>query len=329
MAARPERIPLPGGLDDEDLDPDASKRGADRPSGEVDRHGSPKKARQGETSEPQMVTMDALRSLLAEQSVSLLQAQQVQITTALSAFEDRQQGRLDKLESKVLDQGSVVEGLEAQLRDLGDRLAKVEQGGTSAVGSGPDRKSTLVFGGWAQDTRKQHLLHQLDRALNGLQLKSFLDSEPFTTGARRSVALCQFRARPQEAPGEARQRMLHVIQVINTAKLEMEGGVRPLWASFSKSPEERGRSALAAIVRKAILQKAPHRIGDLDIEYQSGRTWVKEDQLSGMGAAPPEVKDAKVVQTRGGAGWLDERTLARWLEIDVSVVRQLVSEHNF
>ena len=87
---------------------------------------------------------------------------------------------------------------------------KVEQGGQPAVGHGPDRRSTLVFGGWSTDTRRQVLLHQLDKALQGLHLKSSLDSDPFTTGARRSVALCQFRTRAQESPGDARQRMLHV-----------------------------------------------------------------------------------------------------------------------
>ena len=330
MAGLPGRIPLPGGLeDDADLEVDPPKRLGGRAAESGERHESPKKARQEPAVESGAVTMDALRTLLAEQSVSLLQAQQLQITTALSAFEDRQQGRMDKLESKVLDQGSVVEGLEAQLRDLGDRLSKVEQGGQPAVGHGPDRRSTLVFGGWSTDTRRQVLLHQLDKALQGLHLKSSLDSDPFTTGARRSVALCQFRTRAQESPGDARQRMLHVIQTVNAAKLEMEGGSRPLWASFSKSPEERGRAALAAVVRKIILQHAPHRIADLDTEYPTGRTWVREDQISGMGAAPPEARDARVVKTKGGEGWLDEKTLARWLELDIQVVRQMVAEHNF
>ena len=234
---------------------------------------------------------------------------------------------MDKLETRVHEQGSAVEGLEAQIRDLGDRLAKVESQGGPAVGQGPDRRSTLVFGGWAPETRRMVLLHQLDKALTGLKLKSYLDSDPFTTGARRSVSLCQFRAGPNETQGEARQRMLHVVQVVNAAKLELEGGVRPLWCSFSKSPEERGRAALAALVKKAVLKSAPHRAPDLDVEFPLGRSWIKEDQISGMGAAPVEVREPRVVHTKGGDGWIDERTLARWLELDLSSVQQMISEH--
>ncbi|CAE7637766.1 NLRC3 [Symbiodinium microadriaticum] len=319
MAVSTGRIPLPGGLNDElDADLDEPKRPGDR--GE-DRGASPKKPRQGHPAEAGTggVTMDALRSLLAEQSVSLLQAQQLQISTALSAFEERQGGRMDKLEHRVHEQGSAVEGLEARLRDLGDRLAKVESQGAPAVGHGPDRRSTLVFGGWAPETRRMVLLHQLDQALTGLKLKSYLDCDPFTTGARRSVSLCQFRARPNETQGEARQRMLHVVQTVNSAKLELEGGVRPLWCSFSKSPEERGRAALAAVVKKAVLRAAPHRAADLDVEFQSGRSWIKEDQISGMGTAPTEVREPRVVHTKGGEGWIDDRTLARRLREETSL----------
>ena len=89
MAGLPGRIPLPGGLeDDADLEVDPPKRLGGRAAESGERHESPKKARQEPAVESGAVTMDALRTLLAEQSVSLLQAQQLQITTALSAFEE-------------------------------------------------------------------------------------------------------------------------------------------------------------------------------------------------------------------------------------------------
>ena len=296
-----------------------------RPGGPgPERHDSPKKQKPSE----EALSMASIRGLLAEQSLALLQAQQQQITSALSAFEERQSGRMDKVETQLELQGATMGEVQGQIKELQERLAKVETGGTAVI-AGPDRKSTLVFGGWAADTRKGVLLEQLDQALKGLQLKGTLDSAPFTTGARRSVALCQFRRRAQETDGDVRQRMIHVIQVINTSQVQLEGAARPLWASFSKSPEERGRAALAAVVRKAILRMAPERMPDVDVEYPTGRTWVKEDQISGMGEPPDDVRGAKIVTTKGGKGWLDERTLSKWLNVELGELQQLVSEHNF
>ncbi|CAE7233474.1 unnamed protein product [Symbiodinium sp. CCMP2592] len=318
-------IGLPNVPDDADLDLD---EGGDRVKSRGDAHeDSPAKRSKGApAAEAGGVTMDAIKGLLAsalqEQSFSLLQAQQAQINSSLTAFEERQSARLVGLETSVQQQGEEVRGVQGQLQELAQRVTQLESGvGEQAGRAGPDRKHTLVFGGWGANTRKSVLLHQLQQALSGLKLLPLLDAEPFCTGARRSVALCPFKRRAHEAESDTRARMLEIIQVVGASKVEIEGAVRPLWASFSKSPEERGRAALAAVVRKVVQRCAPHRMLDLDVEYPSGRTWMKEDQLSGMGAAPDEVRNAKVVQTKAGAGWLDERTLARWVETDIEAVR--------
>ena len=159
--------------------------------------------------------------------------------------------------------------LQEQLKEVTRRLSQVEAKSSTGASSGPDRRHTLVFGGWAGDTRRGVLLAQLKQGLQGLQLWDFLDNEPFCTGARRSVALCNFRWRPSESDDEPRSRMLRVLQVINASQVALEGAVKPLWCSFSKSPEERGRASLAAVVRKVILKFAPNRIQDLDINGES------------------------------------------------------------
>ncbi|CAE7340641.1 unnamed protein product, partial [Symbiodinium microadriaticum] len=317
MAVPGLRVPLPGGLNDEDdMDLLEQKRGVGSDQG---RHDSPKKQKGAE----EVVTLSALRTLLAETSHSLLQAQQVQITTALTSFEERQSSRLDKVEETIQTQGTAMGEVQAQLRELQDRVAKVELGGPS-YSSGSDRKLTLVFGGWPSDTRRSVLLHQLDKALQGLRLREYLDMEPFTTGARRSVALCQFKRRGHETDGDTRQRMIQIIQVVNTSKVQLEGSQKPMWATFSKTPEERGRASLAAVVRKAVMRHAPHRVGDLDLEYPTGRTWIRDDQLTGLGNPPDEVHQPRLITTKGGTGWLDQKTLAKWLEVDVQTLRDLV-----
>ncbi|CAE7577241.1 unnamed protein product [Symbiodinium sp. CCMP2592] len=290
-----------------------------------------KKSKQAEREQGEVgLTMSSFKELLSgalrEQSDALLQAQQMQITTSLRAFEERQGHRMDRIEEHAQAQATKVDSLEAQLKEMNERLSRVESrpvGGSGA--GGPDRKSTLVFGGWSQNTRKNILLEQLRQALHGLGLWGLLDNDPFCTGARRSVALCAFRRRPDETEGQPRARMLQVLQGVNAAQVSIEGAVKPLWCSFSKSPEERGRAALAAVVRKVVLRFAPERAADLDLEYGTGRTWIKEDQLTGMDDPPPDVRHSREVVTRGGRGWIDEATLARWMEVDLEAVKQVDS----
>ena len=173
------------------------------------------------------------------------------------------------------------------------------------------------------------LLKQLAQAVAALDLQWYLDTEPFCTGARRSVALCQFRRREGEGDEQPRGRMLHIIQVIGASKVELAGGARPLWASFSKTPAERGRASLASAVRKVILRCKEQRLGDLDIEYTTGRTWIRDDQITGMGEPPEGLRQTRRVATRGGEGWIDEKTLSRWVECDLNQVKDIVSEHRF
>ena len=128
MAVPGLRVPLPGGLQDEDdMDLLEPKRAAGVDPGG---RGSPKKPRAAEEG----VTMDALRTLLAEQSHSLLQAQQVQITAALASFEERQSSRLDKVEATIQDQGSTMSEVQKELQSLQERLAKVEQAEVHPLG---------------------------------------------------------------------------------------------------------------------------------------------------------------------------------------------------
>ncbi|CAE7263415.1 unnamed protein product [Symbiodinium sp. CCMP2456] len=312
MTAKGLKIPLPGAMTDED-DPDLEER----PTGEKLMDSPMKRPRGGVTTSEITVTHDVMRQLLSEQSQVLLDAQRNQLKVALQDLEARQNQRMDALDQQVSSQGGKMEDLERQLRDLGDRVYRVENNHAGGHSAGPNRRQTLVFGGWQNQTRKGVLLHQLDAALRGLGLDKDLDQAPFTTGLRRSVALCNFRRRDGETDDRCRERMLKVLQTVSAAKVELEGGHKALWSSFSKSPEERGRAALAALVKKCILRLQPARADDLEVEFSTGMSWVRDDQLSGMGEAPREVRHPAEVMTKAGKGWLDENTLARWCETNV------------
>ena len=88
-----------------------------------------------------------------------------------------------------------------------------------------------------------------------------------------------------------------------------------------KTPEERGRTSLAAAVRKVVLRFAPRRTLDLDVEYTTGRTWIKEDQLSGMQDKPNKVRNSKVVSKPEMDGLTIERTLSRWVDTSLAEVQ--------
>ena len=128
--------------------------------------------------------------LLAQQSASLLEAQTVNIREALKEHEAHQDAKFQKLDSKIRAVG-VQDGRTGSEAATGGRPQALEE-----KGAGEQRR--LVFGGWADNTRRTVILHQLGESLSHLSIKHLFDSEPFTTGPRRAVALCHFSARPGE-----------------------------------------------------------------------------------------------------------------------------------
>ena len=44
---------------------------------------------------------------------------------------------------------------------------------------------------------------------------------------------------------------------------------------------------------------------------------------------PAEVKHFRTLSTRAGDGWIDESTLARWVDADTAEVQLVVAEHKF
>ena len=102
---------------------------------------------------------------------------------------------MDDMDSQLVHQGARVKDVERQMRELGDRLLRVEKG--EASGEGMDSERRLAVG-----------------------LQGDFDWASFCTGLRRSVALCNFRKRDGEADDGCRGRMPKVLQTTNAAKVE-------------------------------------------------------------------------------------------------------------
>ena len=308
----PNQVPVPSdGLDD--FDKDLNK--------------SPKRSRgagAGVKMPPQTgVTIEAIQQLLAQQSATLMEAQR----ETVAQLESRQNEKIKGLEQKMGQQAHVSRDLHTAIKDLEDRMAKVEHAGKQApaISSGQDpRRLTLVFGGWGKQTRRHVILHQLGEAVQKLSLGAKFDSAPFTTGPRRSVALCNFQQRSSEGLGDTRGRMLEIITAVNSAKALLTGGDRPLWCSFSRTPEERGKASLPGFTKKVVMAHKPQAKEDLDVEYASGMSWMDDAQLTGMGEGPTTEGILKV-DTRAGPGWVDLRSLASKAGVSREVVAQMAS----
>ena len=113
-------------------------------------------------------------------------------------------------------------------------MARLLPGGAAPKGGEPDRRFTLVFGGWARDTRKQVILQQLGAALDQLGFRELLDNPPFCTGPRRSTA-----KKGGESEYATRRRMHSIIMGLAGNEVTIPVSGRKMFATYSKSKTAR------------------------------------------------------------------------------------------
>ena len=126
--------------------------------------GSPPKSRRSDGDS--QVTVDLIRTLLAEQHSALLQAQKQAVKDgvheAVKELEARQEERFQQVDARAQEHSTRMETMEKTFQDFQTRLHKLEQGSTAAPSSsagstadGPGRnRNTLVIGGFERDTRR-------------------------------------------------------------------------------------------------------------------------------------------------------------------------------
>ena len=276
-----------------------------------------------------MLTVQALQMLLAQQSASLLEAQQAGLRTALKELEDRQEVKMDRLDAKLDEASERTTNLETQLKAAVDRIHVLEERGHQQGGApgGDHRKHSLVFGGWCDNTRRNVILHQLDESLKHLGLLPHFDSSPFTTGPRRAVALCNFSLRRGEQFPDLRRRMLEVVQEVNKSGLALQGGKRSLWCSFSRSPAERGKASVAGCIKKIVANHRANLLPELDLDYNAGSAWLSDSQVAGMGTPPSG--SSTTLETRAGPAWVDEVGVSKLLRVSRQTIEDEVKAHRF
>ena len=323
--------PLPGSLE-EDLDLREGGRdgGGGSPAKKAKNAGDKVAAGQsGEASASVNIGVTTLQMLLAQQSAQLLEAQTANLTRALGEMEQKTNHKIDSLADKIDASTSKVQKVEDDLKGTLARIAALEQhGGPGKASGGEGRRNTLVFGGWVEAPRKGIVLDPLKQCLDHLNLTEKMDSDPFCTGPRRAVALANFHARQDESASDLRRRMLEIIQEINKASLQLQGGKRALWASFSRTPAERGRASVAGSIKKVVMNHRANLVGELDMAYNQGCAWLGDLQVAGMGPRA-EGSVARQVDTRAGEAWIDEVAISKFLKVSRQTIEDEISRHRY
>ena len=322
------------GSDDAEMHAGTDKRPAKRGL----ESGSPSPTRQ----RPSSVTVDVetLRSLLAEQSASLLdkvmQGQREQIEAVSKELRQEIRQTEDTVKQELREQAKGLQELRSSHDDVLQRLQKLEQTNSSGSSTTMEpvnlerHKFTLIFGGWSKETPRRTVVDQLHKALQELELTGSTDHPGFTTGPRRALALMQFRTRSQEGFQGMRERMAHIMGTINRSTVIVRGGGK-LWCGFSKSKQERDRGSHAALVRRVVRMLAPAAEAELECEYGTGSTWLSEYKFSSAAVHPDGVDKAGLMefepQVHGMvAPWIDVQAMARCLQVDAAAVRKAVDE---
>ena len=150
---------------------------------------------------------------------------------------------------------------------------------------------------------------------------------PFTTGARRSMALSAFKQRPGESFADMRARMHQVVLAFSTGgQLTKAGG--KAWCSYSKTRAERAKGAHAGWIKRVVGHLKPEMISTLDVEWSSGSVW--QDSLWGSSDLPvPPGTDMRGVLVRDdleAKPWVSAKLMAADLKLRERDVRACLEE---
>ena len=306
-------IPVPG---DEDTSPSRKREQTAKGPG-------PNKAAKGDLKREVMLTYADMQSLLVEQAQTILQANRAHAQGLLDALETRHGTRLEKLENGTDKLAEGLQGVEERLSALEREL----RSGPARDETAERRRTTLVFGGWDRDTKRDKVLSELEQALSGLNLKDQVSDRPFTTGPRRSVALLNFPLMRQETDEQRRQRMHEVVLTVSQSQVLTSAG-KKMWCAYSKTKQQRDISGHCSWIKRALSQLSEDLVRSLDVEYSSGSVWLGDSLVASAVKQPNNgAKSEKMMTGRGSPpGWVDLELLGKESKFGEAELREAL-EH--
>ena len=233
------------------------------------------------------LSMEALRSLFAQQAAIISETQRTTLNEVVASLRHDLEGHRAEVRQEVQLAVQKVEGVDARLEQLMQRVDKLEKFEKSGVqkaneGASDDSKHlcTLIYGGWPPESARKDILGQLDETLQKLRLKDLCDNTPFTTGPRKSMALQSFAQRKNESFSGMRARMQTIVSTISNTEGRVGTEGRVMFAMFSKPKEVRERGDHSAWVRRALGGLHPDQERHLEVEYNSGGAWLHRKKIA-------------------------------------------------
>ncbi|CAE7492098.1 unnamed protein product, partial [Symbiodinium sp. KB8] len=219
------------------------------------------------------ITLEAIRSLLQEQTKSLMDSHQQDLMDLKTAtFKE-----LTGIKKDVRKHGDFIEQLRDNQEKIEDRLKCLEQrgpGSAATTTSEATRPNLMILGGWPQDTQKDILLAELDTSLQQLGLQGSFE-DVFCTGPRRGFAMAFVAMQPSETGMQLKRRMITLAQQIQNAGIRAPSmdATRTLKATLGKSKQERLLSNHTGKTKRLILTISPTSLGAIETEYSAGNVW--------------------------------------------------------
>ena len=183
---------------------------------------------------------------------------------------------------------------------------------------------TLVFGGWPRESRRQTILQDLQKAIRETDTESLMDDDPFTTGARTSIALANFWPRSGEESTLLKRRLHNIISAFNKTAPKNSSGNR-IWTSFSKTQQERKKGAHANWIKRLLKHlNVDEAHAAVDVEHSTGSAWLGATKVAGSGHVDKD--DLYVDDKDGDRLWLHVGGIARELGTATAEVDRAVQE---
>ena len=222
--------------------------------------------------------------------------------------------QLSRVEATVGRHSDALTQIRDDMETMEARLSKVEGNVASSTGStmwaeSDKKRSSLIFGGWPEDTPREVLLQELWDLLS----KAGLDGEfedIFTTGPRRGFAIGNVKMEGFTDAGKLKRKLIEMTIIIRKARLcgkHMQSG-KYLWANLSKTKTERDRGSHGGKLKRLILELSGGYDPGIEVEYPAGTAWLPAGIIGS--ATKPQPTDAKTVPGRVEGTWMNVTRVA-------------------
>ena len=325
VPGRPMDLELSDGEGVEEIRPPKTKRKDDGGGG------VPSPVKRG-AADQEMVSMSALKAVLAEQTRDIKDGIKTDIQAAIHATETKFEKALEGVRAGI--QGQMArdrESMQDVKKGQAELLTRIEALEQGQLRHGPggavtqDRKPTLIWGGWREDTKRHVILKDLQDALADVGVKDKLDNQPWVPAVRHSIALSEVMPRSDETEATMRLRMLAVVDAINSGAIHTEN-LKPnskLWCAISRPRQDRGNGVHAGKVRK-MLHMAGVGMQDVDCSYRDGTVWVGDHVVASVVKPRPQ---GEVLEGKIAGSWVDINALAKLVDRPKASLGEVLGEH--